>query len=311
MRFIKNTLLILLVLEGCSAPPPKEGFSKIKRDVWYRLYRIGESERKVKPGDYITAQITCRTINDSIFYSGIKKFRIADNSSSGVLNECFSLLSEGDSAAFILPASSLFTQTLGVGLPAFLDSFSLVTMGISLVNLQTSQEYEQEKEAFTKWIQDFNEYEKELLTRFIKGEHLALNPTPSGLYYLRLRPGNGRKIVRGDTLTIHYEGRFLDGKFFDSTIQRNEPFQFVIGQEWQVIKGLEEGLLMMEEGEKALLILPSPLAFGKEGSSTGIVPSYTSLVYEVEVLKVKPGDNGIQNSAESTQPKPEKKHLSL
>jgi FKBP-type peptidyl-prolyl cis-trans isomerase FkpA len=86
---------------------------------------------------------------------------------------------------------------------------------------------------------------------------------------------------------VHYEGRFLNGKFFDSTRQRNDPFQFVYGQQWQVVKGMEEAIGMMHEGEKALFIMPSGLAFGQTGSSTGIVPPFTSLIFEVELLLVK------------------------
>ena len=82
----------------------------------------------------------------------------------------------------------------------------------------------------------------------------------------------------------------FDGKYFDSTIRRNQSFQFVYGTEWQVIKGLEEAIGMMHEGEKSLFIVPSELAFGPAGSSTGIIPPYTSLIFEVELLKVSSPD---------------------
>ena len=87
-------------------------------------------------------------------------------------------------------------------------------------------------------------------------------------------------------MTVNYEGRFLNGKFFDSTVRRKQPFQFVYGTEWQVVEGLEEAIGMMKEGEKSLFILPSNLAFGTEGSSTGIVPPFTSLIFEVELLAI-------------------------
>jgi len=68
-------------------------------------------------------------------------------------------------------------------------------------------------------------------------------------------------------------------------VRTKQPFQFVYGTEWQVVKGLEEAIGMMQEGEKALVILPSDLAFGSEGSSTGIIPAYTSLIFDVEIIK--------------------------
>jgi FKBP-type peptidyl-prolyl cis-trans isomerase FkpA len=113
-----------------------------------------------------------------------------------------------------------------------------------------------------------------------------VNPLPSGIYYLNLVQGNGKKVELGDTITVNYEGRFLNGKFFDSTVKRRQPFQFVYGTEWQVIKGLEEAIGLMCEGEKSLFILPSELGFGNRGSSSSIIPPFTSLIFEVEILKV-------------------------
>jgi FKBP-type peptidyl-prolyl cis-trans isomerase FkpA len=154
------------------------------------------------------------------------------------------------------------------------------------MEIQTSKEYENQKRAFLKWIEDFGEFEREILSQYIKEQKLSIQPTASGMYFLKLKDGNGRKVIQGDTLLVDYEGRFLDGKFFDSTRKRHDPFQFVYGTEWQVVKGLEEAIGMMEEGEKALIILPSELAFGEIGSSTGIIPPFTSLVFEVELKKI-------------------------
>jgi FKBP-type peptidyl-prolyl cis-trans isomerase len=157
---------------------------------------------------------------------------------------------------------------------------------VNMTEIQSEVAYENEKKAFFKWISDFGDYEKEILYQYLQENKMTLEPTASGFYYLQVKKGNGRKIVKGDTLTIDYEGKFLNGKFFDSTIKRHEAFQFVYGTEWQVVKGMEEALGMMEEGEKAVVILPSGLAFGQEGSSTGIVPPFTSLIYEIEIKKV-------------------------
>lgn len=155
-----------------------------------------------------------------------------------------------------------------------------------MLDIQTSDEYQHEKEAFLSWIEDFGDYEKVVLRQFIAEKKLSLDPLPSGLLYLNLVPGTGNKVAMGDTVTVHYEGRFLNGRFFDSTVRRNQPFQFVYGTEWQVISGLEEAIGMMREGERSLFILPSEMGFGNEGSSTGIIPPFTSLIFEVELLKV-------------------------
>ena len=106
------------------------------------------------------------------------------------------------------------------------------------------------------------------------------------MYRLVLTGGNDKGVKLGDTVVVHYEGKFLNGKFFDSTRQRHEAFQFVYGQQWQVIKGMEDAIGMMREGEKSIFIMPSEMAFGQTGSSTGMIPPFTSLIFEVELVSV-------------------------
>ncbi len=198
----------------------------------------------------------------------------------------FALMAEGDSATYILNAGDFFHKTLKSPLPKFIPADGSLKINAGLQSIQTREEYEKQKEAFLTWIEDFGDYEKVVLKQFISSEKPGINPLPSGIYYVNLRPGKGKKVELGDTLTINYEGRFLNGKFFDSTVKRHQPFQFVYGTEWQVIKGLEQAIGMMREGERSLFILPSDLGFGNTGSSTGVIPPFTSLIFEVEILKV-------------------------
>jgi peptidyl-prolyl cis-trans isomerase A (cyclophilin A) len=157
-----------------------------------------------------------------------------------------------------------------------------------MIDFLSEQKYQQEKEVFLNWIEDFGDYEQVLLRQYVEEQNLDFESTQTGLHYIPINKGYGKKIQEGDTLTVHYEGRFFNGKFFDSTRKRDEPFQFVYGQKWQVIPGLEEAIGMMYPGEKSLFILPSYIAFGQGGSSTGIVPAFTPVVFEVEVIEVKP-----------------------
>ncbi|NJO69829.1 MAG: FKBP-type peptidyl-prolyl cis-trans isomerase [Bacteroidetes bacterium] len=155
-----------------------------------------------------------------------------------------------------------------------------------IIEIQTMVQYNREKEAFLKWSEDFGEYEKLILRQYLEDSKLNLTASEKGIFSLILKKGNEKKVNLGDTLVVHYEGRFLNGKFFDSTKKRNEAFQFVYGQQWQVIKGMEEVIGSMHEGERTLFILPSELAFGEQGSSTGIIPPFTSLIFEVELISI-------------------------
>jgi len=109
--------------------------------------------------------------------------------------------------------------------------------------------------------------------------------TTSGLQYLDVKVGDGAEAKVGDTVSVHYTGTFKDGKKFDSSVDRNQPFSFSLGR-GQVIKGWDEGVAGMKEGGKRKLVIPSELGYGARGAG-GVIPPNSELHFEVELLKVK------------------------
>jgi FKBP-type peptidyl-prolyl cis-trans isomerase len=200
------------------------------------------------------------------------------------------MLAKGDSGIFYISATEFFTKTIETTIPRFIEPSSFLRVDILMLDILTEKQYQQEKEVFVHWIEDFGDYEKVILRQYIEEQPLNFDKTSSGLHYIPLVKGFGNQIQQFDTVTVHYEGKFFNGKYFDSTRKRNEPFQFVYGQKWQVIPGLEEAIGMMYPGEKSLFIIPSYMAFGQGGSSTGIVPAFTPVIFEVEIIEVKPGN---------------------
>lgn len=289
MKQLVFVIFAISLISGCTSKSPYEGYKNSGKGFYYQLKTLGEDEVKIKTGDFVTADITYATINDSVFFEGRRKIEIEEPAYEGAIEDCFELLCNKERASFIMPAAPFFKQTLQTDLPSFLSPSDSFKVDISVIEVQTEQEYLNDKQAFLHWTEDFGDYEKVLLQQFIAEEKINAKPTNSGLVYLPLEVGSGNKIEVGDTISIHYEGIFLNGKYFDSTKRRKQPFQFVYGTEWQVIEGLEEGLAYMRQGDKALFIVPSKLAFGSTGSSTGIVPPFTSIIFEVDVLEVKKG----------------------
>ena len=92
-----------------------------------------------------------------------------------------------------------------------------------------------------------------------------------------------RKSKSGDTLSMHYVGKLVDGKIFDSSRNRDAPFSFVLGAK-RVIKGWEQGLVNMCVGEKRILTIPSGLGYGSTGQ--GSIPPDATLIFEVELLSI-------------------------
>jgi hypothetical protein len=108
--------------------------------------------------------------------------------------------------------------------------------------------------------------------------------TQSGLKYIILEKGDGPHAENGKSVDVNYTGYFINGKKFDSSKDRNEPFDFILGT-GKVIKGWDEGVALMSVGDKYRFIIPPDLAYGKKGAG-GVIPPNSTLIFDVELLNV-------------------------
>lgn len=111
-----------------------------------------------------------------------------------------------------------------------------------------------------------------------------IHTTESGLKYIIFNKGEGDLIKDEDIVTVHYSGYFTDGKLFDSSVKRFEPIQFPVGAGF-VIDGWDEGIKLMRKGAKFQFIIPSELAYGKEGNPPTVKPD-TDLIFDIEIIDV-------------------------
>jgi peptidylprolyl isomerase len=123
----------------------------------------------------------------------------------------------------------------------------------------------------------------------ISQETIAMNldnaiTTPSGLKYIDTEVGTGASPTKGQTVKVHYTGTLTDGKKFDSSVDRGQPFSFKIGV-GQVIKGWDEGVATMKVGGKRTLIIPPDLGYGERGAG-GLIPGNATLLFDVELLGI-------------------------
>jgi peptidylprolyl isomerase len=120
---------------------------------------------------------------------------------------------------------------------------------------------------------------------FVSNNYPDATKDNSGMYYVVTQEGDGPIAQSGQTVVAHYTGKFTDGKVFDSSVQRGQPFSFALGQ-GQVIQGWDIAFSKFPVGTKATIILPYTLAYGEQGYP-GAIPAFATLVFDIEVIGVK------------------------
>jgi peptidylprolyl isomerase len=127
--------------------------------------------------------------------------------------------------------------------------------------------------------------QKEEIEQMAKGG----TSTASGLKYFIIEKGDGDKPKKGDMVSVHYSGYLSNGTKFDSSVDRGQPFEFQLGA-GRVIKGWDEGVALLNIGDKAKFIIPPELAYGSRGAG-GVIPPNAILIFEVELLEIKEQDH--------------------
>lgn len=224
---------------------------------------------------YTVKLITGTVLFDSKAQNDPMVHQIGSGRSGQGFDEGLSLMREGGEAMMVIPSKIAFGEDGYQAIPPF----ATVIFDVQLIKVFTEEEYEKEQ---LKEASDLEMKEKSDLSAFLKKEKISAKPSASGLYYVELQAGTGKKAVAGKRVKVHYDGKLLNGQRFDSSIERGEPFEFTLGKN-EVIKGWDEGVAMMKVGGKAKLIIPSALAYGVQGAGNRI-PPYSTLVFEVELL---------------------------
>lgn len=283
IRLSVVALLVVMITGGYSCSSKEKAFKKHSSGLFYRFIEMNPKGKIPKTGDILVLSLKImneekKLVDESNFY----RMQLGKPMFKGDFYTALSLLQVGDSVCFKLDAAGFFEKNRKRDLPVEFRQGDPVYIYVRLKNILSSEDLLNEKES--TYHTDF-EQEKNLLKNYIEITNTTVKPTSSGLYYIEKKKGKGKKAEVGKTLVVHYTGTTIDGKIFDSSLQRGRPFSFVLGR-GQVIKGWDEGFQLMQEGGEARFIIPSDLAYGKNGYSNLILP-YSTLVFEVELLEVK------------------------
>ena len=291
MKNAKYLIIIFVIasLAACGLGNDKT-FKETESGLKY-LFHISGGEEKPQPGEILSMQMIY-TVEDSVLFdSRLSEMPVyiplVESQYPGDIYEAMAMMAVGDSATFKMNAADFFFNTAGMmELPPFITQSSELIFDIKLLKTMDEEGFaiEEQRMMEEQMAKDLlrAEQEEELRLEYIAEEGITAAPTESGLYYIEVEKGDGPAAQPGNMVSVHYEGRLLDGSVFDSSHERGEPIEFILGQGW-VIPGWDEGIGMMHTGGKARLVVPSHLGYGDRGAGP-MIPAYSTLVFDVELV---------------------------
>lgn len=277
---------VALMLYSCNKGP-YPGF-KLVGDIVYMKYHLKGEEGGKTPelNDIVTVSMEYR-LEDTVLFSSKEmpealSFPLVDPTFKGDIYDGLKFMVVGDSVTVAFPVDSFYVKMVGMQeLPEFVKPGDPMYFDIKLLKIQSQEEVQAENNAR---LLQMKEEENLLLQDYLKTNNITIEPTESGLYYIEKNKGNGRLPAPGDMLQVHFTVGLIDGmQLFSSYSQ--QPIDVEFGKPFDT-KGFDEALGYMRKGSKATIIVHSSLAFDSVGRAQ-MIPPYTSLVYELELMGIR------------------------
>lgn len=296
---ISFLVLAVMVLASCGQQNGEE-FQSTDSGLQYKYINKGEGE-KAEMGKILSINMSYKTEDDSVLFNtaeqGAPVLIQIDTTTTGMIYEGFAMLQGGDSVEFKVPAQDVFVETFKAQIPPFIDSASMITFNVGVDKIMSEEDFQtfqmeemkKQREAMIAQQSEQMGADSTKIEEYLKKNNIDANTTESGVRYIITKKGKGVQPSPGDSVVVHYRGKLLDGTQFDSSYDRDEPFTFPLGQ-GMVIPGWDEAIAHLNEGSKATLYIPSPLAYGPQGAGNVIEPN-SVLIFDVELLDVKEASN--------------------
>jgi FKBP-type peptidyl-prolyl cis-trans isomerase FkpA len=283
MKMIRNLALCVFTAALAISANAQQSSGITHGGIDYKIHQHTEGSRKVLPGETLFLNMRISTEKaDSVILETFKANQPRYvPSSEPVLREAFAMLAKGDSAEFYINADSLFRKSFGTSKPANMANGERVKFIVRVVDILNQKEMLQKQ---TDFVNELKLKDSLAFKKYV-ADLKNVKTTPSGLRYVVTKKASGKQPQKGETVSMMYKGYLLNGQEFDGNMDGIKPaFEFKLGQ-GQVIAGWDEGVALMKEGEEFKFIIPWSLAYGERG--TGPIPAYSSLVFEVKLLKIK------------------------
>jgi FKBP-type peptidyl-prolyl cis-trans isomerase len=264
------------------------------------IYLIAQNPgagRSIAQTDFVEMNLTVSSIDGKKIFSTLDKnrpitFEYGKPFDTKGFDEAIGMMKKGSKATVIVPSAMGFGEQGKKDMQGadIIAPYSPVVYDIEILDLRTKSENEKAMK-----VKEANEkkaaavamsQEPILIQQYIKDNKITAKPNGSGIYYIEKVKGKGPKAVAGKKVKVHYTGKLLNGKVFDSSLDKkpSTPLEFTIGK-GEVIPGWDEGISMMSAGGKATLVIPSKLGYGERGAGNDI-PPFSPLVFDVELISI-------------------------
>lgn len=283
-----NLLIFLgLIGQSCgggllSGSGPSDQLSSTESGIKYQYYEQHTDARQAQTGDRITFQLLVQNYQDSVLSNLTFKEHPYESSffiGKNHFKEIFSMIHKGDSLCFWINADSLNSGYLKT---PKIPQGSEIKYTLKVLEIQSKEEIKQKLKENLK-VQ--REIDAQLIEKYLSeiqeiDTSLETQKTNSGLCYFLSQEGNGKTPQVGDTVSVNYVSKLLDGTIYGSSDGAHE---FLVGH---LLPGVNEAITLMREGAKGTFIIPSELGYGSKGIDN-MVPPNAVLVYDIELVKVK------------------------
>ncbi|RSK40077.1 FKBP-type peptidyl-prolyl cis-trans isomerase [Hymenobacter perfusus] len=293
-------------------------FNRLNSGLEYRIYHLENGRYVLRPalpasgdatyaariGKIMSLHMQFRTAQDSVLMHSRRQNRnqpvrvpldTVRRQQHGTVEEALALLQPGDSGVFRLNVDTVFLKSFRQPVPPFIrKAGSTLTVLAKADKIQTQEEAMQEvQQAQLKAQAEAKKQaaglalkEDARILAYLKQNNLKGLKAPGGVHYVITKAGTGAKPKTGQVVSVLYTGMLLNGKVFDASSRNgNKPIEFPLGQ-GQVIPGWDQGIALLPKGSKAILLIPSALAYGPRGAGADI-PANSILRFNVELVGVK------------------------
>jgi FKBP-type peptidyl-prolyl cis-trans isomerase FkpA len=307
---LKN-FLIITSLSLCIFFQSCDGYESTDSGLKYKLL-VDSAGKNAEMGDMVIVHLKFQNEKDTLdtYKRGNPINIFLQAPFKGSLEEGLTYASKGDSISIKVSNDSLYTKIFGDSLPKEIKPGSYTTFNVKVVDhynkeqikVEQQKYLEQQKtmlkkrvEFMTKMKQDLVDTSKAqmkiddgIIKGYLKKNKLNAQRTENGVYYIITQPGTGEKADLGDSVSVQYVGKLLDGTTFDASRPGN-PFTFPLGV-GAAIPGFDEAIVQLTEGAKATIIIPSSLAYRTEGAKGQggeyLIPPNAPLMFDIEIVDV-------------------------